>query len=244
MRSRTTSDIKSLLIGSIVSLIFIVILGRRLSSKLILEGKITWDNIKTVIIVIFLITIFVLCIKGLLKNYQQYKIKKNKKNMLKIHAKIIGFQPWEKNKYYFIASDGNREFTSEEFVSQLFWLSLGTLESLKHMNIKYDFENPEDAIKSIEDYIQELETGNSSTIEGDNGIKNFLFTTQIPWLPAWINTKVIVKKLLEQILQQLKIGTPYIIVNKHKLSINNEVDVYVDPIHPENYWIDTDFIYS
>lgn len=48
------------------------------------------------------------------------------------------------------------------------------------MKIQYDFNKPEESIQTIENYIQKLETRDSSEIEKDKGIKDFLLTTQIP----------------------------------------------------------------
>lgn len=244
MRWRITNNPKWLLMGMITSLLIIGGIGRQTLQTFISQGKIDSEEVKALIVMVLPLVVLILCIKWLFKNYQQYKIKKNRQNMLKIHAKIIGFQPWEKNRYYFVASDGIKEFSSEEFVSHLFWISLDVLKSLQSMKIQYDVNKPEESIQTIENYIQKLETRDSSEIEKDKGIKDFLLTTQIPWLPVWINASSLIKKSFEGILQQLKNGVPHIIVNDKKLSVGDQVEVYIDPLHPENYWIDTDFIYS
>lgn len=65
----------------------------------------------------------------------------------------------------------------------------------------------------------------------------------------WIFEKISAKKELSTLEENKKIveqwyQPPYIIVNWHKISVWDTVDVYIDPNNEKNYWMDIDFLFE
>lgn len=163
--------------------------------------------------------------------------------MRKIEAKIIWFEARNVNKetniprsYYFNASDWLETYSSEEFRANVVWWCWDITETLKMMQIPYNPEKKEDTIKAQNDRLNQIEM----ELQQHSWVKKLLLkvaysTTQIlKWAYSATQTA---KERLESW------ENPYMEFKWHKLSVGDQVSVYIDPDDPTNYRIDTDFLY-
>lgn len=151
--------------------------------------------------------------------------------MKKIKAKVTWFETQDTHQktpsnYYFKASNWIDIYNSEEFNAHLTWSCWVIEERLKLMQIPYNPKNPKDSIKALDDRLKTIE----------------MWIQQHDWLQAKI--LMAAHAATQQIKERLESWeVPYITFKWHKLSVGDQVDVYIDPKDSKNYRIDTDFLY-
>ena len=96
----------------------------------------------------------------------------------------------------------------------------------KYNWVDYDLSNKDIATRQVNDRISYLESeiSNSPWMFKKIGLKNELST---------------MKEYLD-IINEWPIN-PYVVIRKHKISVWDMVDVYVDPMNLNNYYFDLDF---
>lgn len=111
-----------------------------------------------------------------------------------------------------------------EYVNH-WWRSLEEMVK-KYDGVIYDLWNKEVAIKQIEDNIQHLQTALESN----------------PWFfkKMWLKRDIKAMKKYIDIANEWPI-TPYLIINWHKISVWDSIDVFVNPDKPSEYYVDLDF---
>lgn len=227
---RTTSNKWWLIAWMLTGLLFAIIW-----CIILYNGIQEWEPQLAVLLLIWIWLLpFIICLKWYINLLKKKKIKKNKELMKKVNAKVVGFEVWDFNQethtptsYYFSASDWLESYSSEEFHATVIWGCWNISETLKLMQIPYNPEKPEDAIKALDDRLNQIEM----ELQQHSWPKTLL-------LRATYASTQQTKERLESW------QTPYMEFKWHKLSVGDQVNVYVDPENPENYWIDTDFLYQ
>lgn len=204
-------------------------------SVILYNGIQEWEPQWGVLIMIWMwLLVLIVCIKWYINLLKKKKIKKNKELMRKVDAKIVWFEvrntDQETNRptsYYFNASDWTEIYSSEEFHAIVIWECWDISETLKLMQIPYNPERPDDTIKALDDRLNQIE----------------MELLQHSWPKAlllkWAYTAT---QLAKERLQSWQ--TPYMEFKWHKISVGDQVTVYIDPEDPQSYWIDTDFLYQ
>lgn len=180
--------------------------------------------------------IFIASVKWCFNLLKKQEIKRNKEWMRKIDAKVMSFESCgEKDRngectssvYYFTASDWLKKYESEDFDAVVTWRCWDINDSLELMEIHYNPQKPEDTIRALDERLHTIE----NWLQECNWVKALL----LKW--AYSATQEVRENLKSWII-------PCMEFRWHKLSIGDKVSVYIDPENPENYWIDTAFLYS
>ncbi len=215
----------------------------------------TWilSNIhqNTSLSIILTITISFLCFKLSMyrfdNKFNHTKIRKLKEEWVALQktAIISEFKEWyhkrrgEENEYYcyFLAFDWEKYFKSNEFDEQvkkpiwIFWKLV-----FKNLNINF---NPNKLASYEKDNFYQLL----------NNIKKEKETLKIKITESWTLTWFVLKKeldLIEKAEISLKTNEKaYIQRGNNKLTLWDEVTIYIDPANPNNYRIDVDnYLYN
>ena len=103
-----------------------------------------------------------------------------------------------------------------------------TLEEMvkKYDGVTYDLRNKDEALRQVNDNIHRLEM----ELQND----------------PWFFKKRSLKRDIEAMKKYIDIAnewpiTPYLVVNWHKVSVWDPIDVYVNPEKPSQYYFDLDF---
>ena len=151
--------------------------------------------------------------------------------MKKIKAKVTWIEVRNTHQktpssYYFKASNWVDIYNSEEFKAQLTWSCWDIEERLKLMQIPYNPKKPKNSLKALDDRLKAIET----EIQQHSWPKNQIL--------------MVAHNITQQTKERLESWEiPYITFKWHKLSVGDQVDIYIDPKDPMNYRIDTDFLY-
>lgn len=204
-------------------------------------GLILYDGIKSwepeweiLIMIIIWLLVFIVCIKWYISLLKKKKIKKNKEFMKRIDATVTWFERRGADRhhtptsYYFIASNWIENYNSEEFDgANIIWFTWNIWQMLKLMNITYNPDDKDSTIKTLNNKLNEIEATKK----------------QYEWLRAMMFDREY--NLIKQAKEELENWNhTYMEFKWHKLSVGDKVNVYIDPENPENYWIDTDFLYQ
>lgn len=137
----------------------------------------------------------------------------------------------EDSSWYYLYRLESEDETSNIYVSESFKDAKHGWRSLEEMRVKYDgviydLWNRDEAIRQINDNIHRLEM----ELQND----------------PWFFKKRELKKDIESMKKYIDIAnewpiTPYLIINGHKISEWDSIDVYVNPDKPEQYYFDLDF---
>ena len=145
---------------------------------------------------------------------------------------IERYYSWNEDRaWYYLyrlkAEDENGNFyISEGFKNAEHWWRSEEEMKKKYDWVVYDLADKDNAIKEINSNIQRLE------LELSNN--------------PWFFKKIWLKKDIETMKKYIDIAnewpiTPYLVVNWHKISVWDIVDIYVNPERPSQYYFDLDF---
>ncbi len=103
-----------------------------------------------------------------------------------------------------------------------------TVEEMKkkYDGVVYDLSDKDNVIKQLNDNLNRLE------MELQNN----------PWFfkKIWLNQDIKIMKKYIDIANEWPI-TPYLVINWHKISVWDSIDVFVNPDKPSEYYVDLDF---
>ena len=193
-----------------------------------------WEEFAPFLLIFWVVLIFTVVPKYLRKR----KIKKLKYEwgwvMKKAIVSAVGerYVSWdEDSSWYYLyrleSKDDNwNVYKSDEFKDAEHWWR--TLEEMvkKYDGEVYDLWNKDVAIRQINNNIQRLEMELSND--------------------PWFFKKRELKKDIEAMKNYIDIANewpvdPYLVVNWHKISVWDPIDVYIDPENPNLYYFDLDF---
>lgn len=162
------------------------------------------------------------------------RIKKHKEEMNKISARIAYFNTewnygiqdstWnEINKYYFIAYQGKDFFQSEILTWQLTWWYGNIIDLLKYIDIEYNINDKPQMLEKINN---KLDTIAKLEKEAHN----------------WNQTELLINAYnsIKLIKYQLEKAAPYLEIQENKISVWDEITIYINPKNVKEYRIDTD----
>ena len=193
-----------------------------------------WEEFAPFLLIFWVVLIFTVVPKYLRKR----KIKKLKYEwgwvMKKAIVSVVGerYVSWdEDSSWYYLyrleSKDDNwNVYKSDEFKDAEHWWR--TLEEMvkKYDGEVYDLWNKDVAIRQINNNIQRLEMELSND--------------------PWFFKKRELKKDIEAMKNYIDIANewpvdPYLVVNWHKISVWDSIDVFVNPDKPSEYYFDLDF---
>jgi len=228
-KGRITSEKSWLTMGILIGLLFIVVWW-----VFLYDCIKSWEfDFRLILMILVWLFVFIICIKWFIQRFKKQKIRKNKELMRRIDAKVTWFNAFGHNNdgspvsYYFIASDWVDQFESEEFYANVVWLCGDIEKTLEMMQIPYNPKDINPTIRALEDRLKTIE----------------MERQQCEWLKAMMfdSSYNSTRKIKEQLESWVN---PYMEFRWHKLSVGDEVVVYVDHGNSKIYWVDTDFLYN
>ena len=145
---------------------------------------------------------------------------------------IEKYHSWNEDKSWYYsyslkAIDENGDFyISESFKNaEHGWRTVGEMKK-KYDGVVYDLADKDNAIRQVNDNLHRLEMELQ-----DN---------------PWFFKKMWLKKDIEAMKKYIEIAnewpiTPYLVVNWHKISVWDSIDVFVNPEKPTQYYFDLEF---
>ncbi len=188
--------------------------------------------------VVIIILWWLLCL-GVINFLYERKKKKLKYEwtwiLKKTKVSVVGerYVSWdEDSSWYYLyrleAKDENwNVYKSDEFKNaEHGWRTVEEMKK-KYDGVIYDLADKDNAIRQVHDNIHRLEMELQ-----DN-----------PWFfkKMWLKKDIDAMKKYIDIANEWPI-TPYLVVNWHKISVWDSIDVFVNPDKPSEYYVDLDFI--
>ena len=154
--------------------------------------------------------------------------------MKKAIVSVVGerYVGWdEDSSWYYLyrleAKDDNWNiYKSDEFKNvENGWRTVEEMKK-KYDGVVYDLSDKDNVIKQLNDNLNRLE------MELQNN----------PWFfkKIWLNQDIKIMKKYIDIANEWPI-TPYLVINWHKISVWDSIDVFVNPDKPSEYYVDLDF---
>lgn len=193
-----------------------------------------WEEFAPFLLIFWVVLIFTVVPKYLRKR----KIKKLKYEwgwvMKKAIVSVVGerYVGWdEDSSWYYLyrleAKDDNWNiYKSDEFKNvKNGWRTVEEMKK-KYDGVAYDLSDKDNVIKQLNDNLNRLE------MELQNN----------PWFfkKIWLNQDIKIMKKYIDIANEWPI-TPYLVINWHKISVWDSIDVFVNPDKPSEYYVDLDF---
>jgi hypothetical protein len=201
-----------------------------------MEQQILWEY--SIVFLLFLLIIGFSVFRVVKSYIYKHKMKKlkyewtwvlKKTKVLAVRERYVS--GGEDSSWYYLYRLESEDETSNIYVSESFKDAKHGWRSLEEMRVKYDgviydLWNRDEAIRQINDNIHRLEM----ELQND----------------PWFFKKRELKKDIESMKKYIDIAnewpiTPYLIINSHKISEWDSIDVYVNPDKPEQYYFDLDF---
>ena len=193
-----------------------------------------WEEFAPFLLIFWVVLIFTVVPKYLRKR----KIKKLKYEwgwvMKKAIVSVVGerYVGWdEDSSWYYLyrleSKDDNwNVYKSDEFKNvKNGWRTVEEMKK-KYDGVAYDLSDKDNVIKQLNDNLNRLE------MELQNN----------PWFfkKIWLNQDIKIMKKYIDIANEWPI-TPYLVINWHKISVWDSIDVFVNPDKPSEYYVDLDF---
>ena len=191
-----------------------------------------WLTIDIISPVIFIWILFFIFIYAWIRQNKIRKLKfegiwmLKKTKIFKIWSHYHAWDTWY-SEYWLLSKDESwTVYKSGSFKNLEYgWRSIHDMKRIYNW-IEYDLSNKDIATRQVNDRISFLE----SEIVND------------PWLFKKMDLNFELKTMKEylDIINEWLIN-PYVVINKHKVSGWDYIDVYVDPMNLDNYYFDLDF---
>lgn len=193
-----------------------------------------WEEFAPFLLIFWVVLIFTVVPKYLRKR----KIKKLKYEwgwvMKKAIVSVVGerYVGWDEDSswYYLYRLEAKDEtwniYKSDEFKNvENGWRTVEEMKK-KYDGVVYDLSDKDNVIKQLNDNLNRLE------MELQNN----------PWFfkKIWLNQDIKIMKKYIDIANEWPI-TPYLVINWHKISVWDSIDVFVNPDKPSEYYVDLDF---
>ena len=193
-----------------------------------------WEEFAPFLLIFWVVLIFTVVPKYLRKR----KIKKLKYEwgwvMKKAIVSVVGerYVSWDEDSswYYLYRLEAKDEtwniYKSDEFKNvENGWRTVEEMKK-KYDGVVYDLSDKDNVIKQLNDNLNRLE------MELQNN----------PWFfkKIWLNQDIKIMKKYIDIANEWPI-TPYLVINWHKISVWDSIDVFVNPDKPSEYYVDLDF---
>ena len=193
-----------------------------------------WEEFTPFLLIFWVVLIFTVVPKYLRKR----KIKKLKYEwgwvMKKAIVSAVGerYVSWDEDSswYYLYRLEAKDEtwniYKSDEFKNvENGWRTVEEMKK-KYDGVVYDLSDKDNVIKQLNDNLNRLE------MELQNN----------PWFfkKIWLNQDIKIMKKYIDIANEWPI-TPYLVINWHKISVWDSIDVFVNPDKPSEYYVDLDF---
>ena len=199
-------------------------------------------NMKDIIIpgelVLPLIVIWIILVVSIRKYLRNRKAKKLKYEwtwvLKKTEVSAVGerYVSWDDDSsWYYVYRLESKDEVGNSYCSREFknanhgWRTAVQMKK-KYDGVVYDLADKDNAIRQVNDNIQRLEM----ELQGN----------------PWFFKKRSLKRDIEAMKKYIDIAnewptTPYLVVNWHKVSVWDPIDVYVNPEKPSQYYFDLDF---
>jgi len=133
----------------------------------------------------------------------------------------------EINKYYLVAYQGKDYFQSEILNWQLTWWYGNIIDLLKYIDIEYNIDNKPEMLEKINNKLDTIAKFEKETHN-------------------WKQTELLINAYnsVKLVKYQLEKAAPYLEIQENKISVWDEITIYINPKNVKEYRIDTDFLYS